>query len=112
MFYATHDADGGHISENAHIAAFETLDQAREYLLSPYDRAACWDMASAEIGAGRFGDCWIKVHDEPDLEAHYVAPFAPDQLYVRRPGQHPGGHRWWIEPVPDVLVVEAIEETA
>lgn len=117
MFYATHDADDGRISQNAHIVAFETAEQAREYLLSPFD-GADWNRETVEIGAGRYGDCWVKLHSAPQIEGSRLicglfdgSPFTADQLAVQAPGQHPGGRAWWIEPTPEVLVVEYIKAT-
>jgi len=109
MFYATLDTEADRISQNAYIAAFATRDEAVAYLLSRYD-ATEWDHASAEIGVGRYGDCWIKVHSVPGDAEPYFAPFAADDLYIARPGQHPGGRAWWIEPRPEVLVLEKINE--
>ena len=112
--YATKDSDGGRISENATILAFASEQEARAYLLKGYD-AADWDMASAEIGAGCYGDCWVKVHSAPHVDRDELiaglfdgAPFTADQLAVQAPGQHPGGRAWWIEPTEEVLVVTSI----
>lgn len=115
--YATHDYDDGRISENAMIVAFDTREAAEAYLLAPYQKNCGWDIESAEIGAGRFGDCWIRVHSEPTVHNGKLralscdcAPFAADDLCIRSPGQHPGGRAWWIDPVHDVLVVAHIRE--
>lgn len=110
MFYATLDSDGSRISQNAKIAAFETDGEARDYLLRAYIGGG-WNMASAKIGEGYFGDCWIKLYGgAPIDDADYLAPFTRDQVLVRGPGQHPGGRAWWIEPTVPVLVVESIQE--
>jgi hypothetical protein len=116
MFYATNDADGSCIRQNATIRAFDTEDEARAYLLGGYD-AADWNLGTAVIGAGDYGDCWIKVHSEPTNDGDQLIaglcefePFAAGQLIVRRSGQHPGGRAWWITPSPSVMVVEHIEE--
>jgi hypothetical protein len=112
--FATHDADDGRIGQNATILAFASEQNARTYLLQGYDPAD-WDLASAEIGAGRFGDCWAKTHSAPQIEGDKLiaglfdcAPFKADQLIVQSPGQHPGGRAWWIEPSEEVLVVTEI----
>jgi hypothetical protein len=110
MFYATQDADGGWIEEEALIEAFETEAEAREYLLAPY-RNGDWDLSTAEIGIGSFSDCWIKSRNDPlDYEDDFgnYTPFSMSELSVRGPGEHPGGWRWWITPVLDVLVVTSI----
>lgn len=109
MFYATHDCDGGRISQNSDIRAFETAEQARSYLLSPFS-AADWDLDTAEIGPGYFGDCWIVVHSAPCENERYFKPFARNQLNITGPGQHPGGRAWWIEPAEPVLVIDYILE--
>lgn len=113
--YATTDADGGRVSQNATIHAFASEQEARTYLLRGYD-AADWKLETAEIGAGDFGDCWVKVHSAPQIEGDKLiaglfdcAPFKADQLIVQSPGQHPGGRVWWIEPSEEVLVVTFVE---
>lgn len=109
MIYASMDSDDGHIAENAYIQAFDTVEEARAWLSSPFDRDGGWDVATLQIGEGRYHDCWVSTHTEPDLKQHYFAPFTPDQLRVQRPGQHPGGKAWWIEPSEEVLVVTHIK---
>lgn len=114
--FATTDADGSHISQNADIFAFETEREARAYLLKGYDPTD-WNLDTAEIGEGGFGDCWIKVNSAPsEHDGLFVAglcdfaPFAEHQLNIQAPGQHPGGRAWWIEPTAPVLVVTFIQE--
>lgn len=106
--YATHDSEDGYINQNASIFAFDTEAAAREYLLGAFD-ADDWRQETAVIKAGRYGDAWIKVHSAPADDAHYFAPFSRGQLRIARPGQHPGGRAWWIEPSAPVLVVASIE---
>lgn len=115
MIYATTDADEHKISANATIRAFETEEDARAYLLGAFD-ASDWRLDTAVIGAGDYGDCWVKVHSEPEVEGDKLvaglfdgAPFCADQLIVRKPGQHPGSRAWWIEPSEEVLVVTFVE---
>jgi hypothetical protein len=109
--YATQDYYGDRIEHDAFIACFDTEAEAREYLLAPY-RHDDWDISTAEIAPGRFSDCWIKTHYKPQIEAglYDCAPFSPDELSVRGPGEHPGGRQWWITPTPDVLVVAIIRQ--
>ena len=47
---------------------------------------------------------WIKVSDKPSDEqiADWVAPLKADDVVVRKPGTHPGGDAYWIEPVANV----------
>ena len=47
---------------------------------------------------------WIKVSDQPSADqlADWVAPLTVDDVVVRKPGTHPGGNAWWIEPSADV----------
>lgn len=108
MFYATTDADDGWISQNAAIVAFETEAAAREWLLRGYD-AVDWNLETAVIEPGGFGDCWIKTIVEPGEDERFFEPFTRDQLIIQRPGQHPGGKAWWIEPSEPVLVISQIE---
>jgi hypothetical protein len=115
MIYATQHSSAGRIDENADIVAFETEDQARAWLLQPYDSA--WDHSNAEIEPGRFGDFWVSDSAAPVIEGDKLIagsfnchPFDADQLYVAAPGSHPGGRQWWIEPIPGVLVVTSILE--
>ena len=100
-FYATLDADAERISENASISVFNTRAEAEAFLLSTLDEA---DRHLFKIRDGRFGDCWIKTLSDPTDKEWIFEPFTVDQLSIRRPGQHPGGNFWWIEPLCDVLV--------
>lgn len=118
MIYATRDAEDGTISENAHIQAFATEDEARRWLLAGFDDSE-WDLAGAEFGDGRCDDCWIKVHSKPEIEGDRLvagicdfSPFLADELIVQAPGQHPGGRAWWIQPSPPVMVLTSIQERA
>lgn len=47
---------------------------------------------------------WIKVSDQPTDEqlADWVAPLKADDVVVSKPGTHPGGNAWWIEPTVDI----------
>lgn len=92
MFYATRDFDGETITEDADILAFTTLEEVKDFL------------GTETIEVGRFSDCWIKVITEPDEDTDYTVPFKFDDLIIQRPGQHPGGFRFWITPRPDVWV--------
>jgi len=111
MIYATTDNDCARISDNAAICAFKTEAEARAYLLSGYD-AADWDHAAAVIEPGHFGDAWYKFYSWRPGDEERFAPFTAEQLYIQRPGQHPGGRAWWITPRPEVLVISAIAERA
>ncbi len=99
-FYATIDAEDGIISQNADIFAFDTRADAEAYLRQGFDEAE-W---AVKIEDGRFSDCWIKCGSQPDEDHIDFAPFALEDCSVRGPGQHPGGHCWWIEPRAEVLV--------
>lgn len=111
--YATRDADDGKISRVATIQKFATIEAAREWLLSPYD-ASEWDVSSAVIEPGGYGDCWMKWAKAPRVgnpgSGDGYAPFTYRQLSVQAPGEHPGGRFWWITPLVDVLVVSEIRE--
>lgn len=105
MFYATHDFDGERIVENAQIVAFPTLAAADAFLRAPFGGE--WDMTSAIIAPGRFGDCWIKTTRAP---SDCFRPFADDDLIIQGPGSHPGGAAYWTTPSPDVLVITGAVE--
>ena len=108
MFYATHDAENGTIRENSTIVKFKTRAEAEAYLLDPYP-ASDWDKGSAVIAVGDgWSDCWIKSVTAPGIGAHEIRPFSRNQVYVQRPGQHPGGKKFWITPKASVLVVQSI----
>lgn len=107
--YATRDSDGGHIARDASIHRFDTVAEARAWLLKPYDPGD-WRHDSVQIEAGRYCDCWVKLLAPPRTAGSALPPFARRQLYVQRPGEHPGGRFWWVTPAPDVLVVAHIEE--
>ena len=104
MIYATTDnRSTGTICQDAHIVAFETEEEARAYLLESYSDDSEFDLAKAEIFPGSYGDCWLKLLDEPG-DDWTCEPFARDQLTILRPGQHPGTRAWWVEPFPPVLI--------
>lgn len=107
MFYATHDFDGERIFQNAQIVAFPTRADAEAFLRAPFGSE--WDMTSATIAPGRFGDCWIKTLSAP---SDRFLPFADDGLIIQEPGSHPGGAAYWITPSPDVLVITGFVERA
>jgi hypothetical protein len=112
IFYATHDTDGeGSINENAHIVKFATREEAEVYLRSPFDLADLVEEGLAvQIVVGRFFDCWIKSQAAPRVGETWIAPFSRSQLYVQRPGQHPGGRGYWTTPSADVLVATVVQE--
>lgn len=106
VFYATRDTDGsGSIGEDAYIAKFATREEAEAYLRGPFDLV---DLAeeglTLTIATGSFSDCWIKSQAAPRVGEAWIAPFSRSQLYVQRPGQHPGGRAYWTTPRADVLV--------
>lgn len=106
VFYATHDTDGeGSIGQNADIVKFASRDEAEAYLRRPFDTAELAEEGlTVAIDTGSFGDCWIKSQAAPRVGEPWIAPFRRSQLYVQRPGQHPGGFGYWITPRADVLV--------
>ncbi|MBV8971896.1 MAG: hypothetical protein JO290_06350 [Sphingomonadaceae bacterium] len=110
-FYATHDTDGeGSISQDAAIFKFATREEAEAYLRSSFDHADLAEEGLAvEVGAGGFSDCWIKSRNAPRVGEAWIAPFSRSQLYVRRPGQHPGGRAYWTTPRADVLVATVVQ---
>lgn len=104
MIYATKDAEDGKIQQDAEIRAFATYDEARAWLLRGYD-ATEWDLDTAEIFAGRYGDAWLQYYQRPPHpDERGFKPFTIDQLSIEGPGWHPGGKAWWVTPIPDVLV--------
>lgn len=110
--YATRDFDNGHVSQDASISKFATLEAARAFLLEGYDPKE-WDIDSAVIEpCPDFGDCWIKSNGRPKIGTPWIAPFSYTQVRVERPGQHPGGNRYWTTPIVDVLVIAEIRERA
>lgn len=111
MIFATTDNDGVRVADNATIRAFDTEADARAWLLSAYDPAE-WDHGSAAIKPGAWGDAWFKLYQWRDGDEERFEPFTAEQLYIQRPGQHPGGRAWWITPRPEVLVISAIAERA
>ena len=111
--YATRNYDNG-IRENACIAKFASIEAAREWLLAPYIGGG-WDMSTAKVAPSReWGDCWIKSNGAPAADSSWIAPFSLSQLYIERPGQHPGGRRYWTTPHShiDIYVVSEIREEA
>ena len=109
MIYATNDSDGHRIAQNAAIFAFASEAEARAHLLRGYSPTD-WNLATAVIGHGTYGDCWIKIHSTPGDDERCFKPFDREQLIIQAPGQHPGGRAWWITPSEPVLVIEHIDE--
>ena len=107
--YATQDYGDGRIQSDAKIVKFATVDAAREWLLAPY-RAAGWDLATAVIEAGTWGDCWIKSVGRPRAGDPWIAPFSFGQISTQSPGEHPGGRFYWTTPTVEVLIVSEIHE--
>lgn len=110
IFYATNDTNGeGSISRDAHIVKFATREEAEAYLLRGFDIADLREEGlTVVIETGGFGDCWIKSHDAPRPGSFWISPFSYTQLYVQRPGQHPGGRFYWTTPRADVLVASLV----
>lgn len=102
-YYVTIDADGDRIAEDAEIFAFETYEDAREYVEASY-RDGMDEGETLDIQVGDFGDCWLKLRSDPDAEE--IAPFHADDVIIHRPNQHPGGDVCWVTPRPDVLVAK------
>lgn len=109
IFYATHYSDDFSISQNADISKFATREEAEAFLRNAFDHA---DLAeeglTVTIEAGSFGDCWIKSQAAPKVGETWIAPFSRSQLYVQRPGQHPGGRQYWTTPIVEVLVARVV----
>ena len=118
MFYATLDSSGGRIARNADILAFESIEEAYAFLLGPCVERG-YDLSTARIVPGRFGEGWIEVDSEPKLRDGKLvadccgfAPFAADQLYIAGTGQCSGCHIWRVEPIVDVLVLASVLASA
>lgn len=106
-FYAATNHDGnGCIDVNADIYAFDTREEAESFLLDPRDLSDNeLEYLEFKIETGRFSDCWRKYCTEPTPNSSFLDPFDFDDLYIAKPGEHPGGNVYWITPRPDVLVV-------
>lgn len=102
MFYATKDSSEGKIEENAKILAFNSIEEARQYIISDFGDE--WDISQAQISPGRFGDYWFSAHKDIQ-ESYDLGPFTPDQILSQKPGTHPGGNRFWFEPKEPVYVL-------
>jgi hypothetical protein len=81
--------------------------------------------ASLEMSKGLMGlrivgweqahmDEWIKVSNQPSEEdiEEWCAPLTIDQVTVRRPGTHPGGNAYWVEPSVTVYypIIEEVDD--
>lgn len=110
-YYATLDShDGGYIQENAHIVRFDSMAEVRDYLLQGYSPQD-WNLDTAVVGLGRFGDCWVRSLKAPRVGDRWLAPFGRAHVHVAGPGQHPGGRQYWITPKAKIWVLSYIEET-
>lgn len=105
-FYATHDADGAWIAQDAAINRFDTRAKAEAWLRAAYTEE---DQASIRFETGQFSDCWIKSLRPPKVGDSLIEPFSYRQIITQGPGRHPGGYVYWVTPYPEVLV--AIVET-
>lgn len=114
--FATLDTDGYYtIDQDATIRVFDSRADAEAYLREALSDLIedLGDRVTLTVEPGQYSDCWIKAHREPtaDYIADWCAPFTADDLIILRPGQHPGGRRWWIEPRPEVLVARIAPAT-
>lgn len=110
--FCTIDNDGEYLNEDAHISAFDSIEDAKAHLLQSYDPAE-WNHATAEFDEwASVSDCWIKTTINPhdDENSDIFAPLTRDQVSIQDPGQHPGGNVWWISPRVPVLVLTNINE--
>lgn len=108
-FYATTDCDHDTtISGSAHIAKFNTRAEAEAYLAEPF-AGNLEPGQTVEVQAGRFSDCWIKSHRAPKIGDKMIEPFSFTDISILRPGQHPGGNLYWIEPTREVLVAVVVQ---
>lgn len=105
MYYATLDSDDGRIAEDAAIVKFSSREDAETFLRMQFDLGElALQNIIVEIEEGRFSDCWIKSFEPPHVGTRWIAPFSRAQLYIQRPGDHPGGRQYWTTPKPTVLV--------
>lgn len=112
--YATADAQmGGDLLEDAFLQPFDTIEEARTWLLGAYDKDY-WDHGSVVFGWGQWGDCWLKPPVHPgkmdEVERRdWLGPYK-GELTTLLPHQHPGSRKaYWVTPVEQVLVIEHIE---
>ena len=108
MLY-TLDYNEEHAEQGA--ALFTAKDTAELDTIADYqfDKHVEWTEAD-------FGDCWVKLHVKPEIDADGNTTFYDHQnragryesphilCSVRSPGQHPGGKSWWLTPVDPVMV--------
>ena len=107
-YYATLDDTGeGTIREDAEIVRFTSKAAMRKWLLAGYHNGG-WDLESAVIEPGDFSDCWIKSSKGPRRDDTWYKPFGLANIIVRKPGEHPGSHGYWIKPRPPVYIVSRI----
>jgi len=106
MIYATTSNVGDWIEPNAYIEAFDTVEAAHAYLMEVYANGY-WNLETAVIAPGEFGDYWIRLDRDPATHESELSPFSLAQVNVHEPdSQHA---EWWATPLEPVLVVTQIQ---
>lgn len=107
-FYATANSDeNGYIEKDAYIELFKTEEEAERFLIESVDPEYLEENdLKIEIVVGRFSDYWVKTIGSPvHMGSAMFYPFFITQLYIQKPGMHPGGNQYWSTPKADILVV-------
>ena len=92
FFFIVDDSDATEVQ----VYAAETQQDAHQHAVHYGHLITAWERVDLPE--------WIKVSDKPTDEqiTDWVAPLTVDDVVVRKPGTHPGGNAWWIEPSADV----------
>lgn len=120
IYYYSFDSYGGKFEENATIKTIEAscFESFRDKLLALAQSEGFDPEFKQEVVQGYWGDCWFKSYsDLPstewllNMEKYWdIQPFTPEQLYIRKPGTHPGGNCYWINPSEPVYAVRYAPE--
>ena len=88
----------------AEVMKFDSENDARTYVPDSLIYAVDVTFSGFEIVDL---DEWGKVYEDPDNEPTEIrgsifSPFSKDEVFIRKPGTHPGGNAWWIAPSVNV----------
>lgn len=98
MKYYTFDAEYGIITPSADICSADLAAVAAENNAQPDALPiVAWEK-------GEFGDCWVKLHERPEMDDNGRTTIDGILCAVKIPGEHPGGRAWWCTPVAPVYV--------
>jgi hypothetical protein len=103
MILFTTDCDGTLINENAKFIKFKNTADLSLYLLKEKNNFCDEDLNLCGFVEGSFGDCWVKLYNPSDYDFECLSEEV-GELRIKKPGCHPGGNAYWIDPYSLIYV--------